>query len=243
MDSNTNIPNNLKSSYYFDNIDSFRFKEVFENTIYPFEALENINSFLENLVIKNNVKENNAKTSEFVSIEGNYYIGKGTTIGANVSMEGPFVIGENCTIQAGALIRPGTIIGDNCVVGHSCEVKHSIVQNKAKVQSFTFIGDSIIGKSTRVGSGTILANRRFDQQNITVKIDNEKFDMETGFFGAIIGDNSRLGANSTTLPGTFIGPYTWILPMVQVRGFIPREKRIFPVQTLKIEDNPIIELK
>ena len=234
---------NYKLDYYFNNIDSFKFKEVFENTNYPWEALNNINSLLEKLIVNENIKENNATTGEFVSITGNYSIGKGTTISANVSMEGPFVIGENCVIQSGALIRPGTIIGDNCVVGHSCEVKHSIVQNGAKVQSFTFIGDSIIGKSTRVGSGTILANRRFDQKNITIKTDNEKFDVGTGFFGAIVGDNSRIGANSTTLPGTFIGPYTWILPNVQVRGFVPREKRIFPVQNLKIENNPMLDLK
>lgn len=234
---------NFKLDYYFENIDNFAFKEVFKNATYPWEALANINSLLDELVVKPNKKENNGEIGEFVSIEGNYIIGEGTKIHSNVSIEGPVIIGKNCTIQSGALIRPGCIIGDNCVVGHSCEVKHSIVQNKAKVQSFTFIGDSIIGKSTRVGSGTILANRRFDQQNITIKIDGKKIDVGTDFFGAIIGDNTRLGANSTTLPGSFIGKYTWILPNVQIRGFVPSEKRIFPVQTTKIEDNEIIELK
>lgn len=234
---------NFKLDYYFENMDTFAFKEVFENATYPWEALNNINTLLDKLVVKPNKKENNGEIGEFVSIEGNYIIGEGTKIHSNVSIEGPVIIGKNCTIQSGALIRPGTIIGDNCVVGHACEVKHSIVQNKAKVQSFTFIGDSIIGKSTRVGSGTILANRRFDQQNISIKIDGEKFDVGTDFFGAIIGDNTRLGANSTTLPGSFIGKYTWILPNVQVRGFIPSEKRIFPVQTTKVEDNEVIELK
>lgn len=233
---------NLKSDYYFNNISSFPFKEVFENTTYPWEALNNINKVLNKLVVDDNIKINKAKTGEFVSITGNYLIDEGTTISANVSIEGPVVIGKNCTIQAGALIRPGSIIGDNCVVGHSCEVKHSIVQNGAKVQSFTFIGDSVIGKSTRIGSGTILANRRFDQKNITIKLEDKVFDVGTAFFGAVIGDNTRLGANCTTLPGTFIGPYTWILPGVQVRGFIPREKRIFPVQNLRIEDNEILEL-
>ncbi|MEG0872999.1 MAG: DapH/DapD/GlmU-related protein [Clostridia bacterium] len=229
--------------YYFSNIYDFKFKEVFDGATYPWEALKNINTVLENLVTRQNVQQNLANTGEFVSITGNYSIGKDTKIGANVSIEGPVVIGNHCTIQSGALIRPGCIIGDNCVIGHSCEVKHSIVQNGAKVQSFTFIGDSIIGKSTRVGSGTILANRRFDQSNILVKIQEKKFDVGTDFFGAIIGDNTRLGANSTTLPGSFIGPYTWILPGVEVRGFIPKEKRVFPVQQLRIEDNEIIELK
>lgn len=233
----------LKLTYYFENIDGFTYKEVFDNCTYPWEALANINTFLDNEVVKKDLKVNKATTGEFVSIEGNYYIDEGTVIHPNVTIEGPVLIGKNVTIMSGALIRPGCIIGDNAVVGHGCEVKHSIVQNKAKVQSFTFIGDSLIGKSTRVGSGTILANRRFDQQNITVKVNGKKHDVGTDFFGAVLGDNTRLGANSTTVPGTFIGPYTWILPTVQVRGFIEKEKRIFPKAEYKIEDNPRVELK
>lgn len=230
-------------NYYFSNMENFTFKEVFDNCVTPWDALKNIDTFLHENVIKNNVKVNKAETAEFVSITGNYFIDEGTHIHANVVIEGPVMIGKNVTIQSGALIRPGSIIGDNCVVGHCCEVKHSIVQNKAKVQSFTFIGDSIIGKSTRVGSGAILANRRFDQQDITVKINGEKIDTGTDFFGSILGDNTRLGANSTAVPGTFVGPYCWILPTVQVRGFVPAEKRIYPCTNIRIEDNPKVDLK
>ncbi len=235
---------NLKLNYYFEHTDEFEHKEVFEGCTYPWEALAKVTPLLEELVEKNNVKINNGTLGEFVSLEGNYIIGEGTKIHANVSIEGPVIIGKNCTIQSGALIRPGCIIGDNCVIGHGAEIKHSILQNKCKVQSMTFAGDSIIGKSTRVGSGTILANRRFDQKNITVKNSlNEKVDVGTDFFGAIVGDNSRLGANCTTLPGSFIGAYTWILPTVQIRGFVPSEKRVFPVTNTRVEDNPRLELK
>ncbi len=233
----------LKLDYYFKELDSFEHKELFEGCTYPWEALARIKSVIDEKVQNKGLKENHGITGEFVSLEGNYYIGEGTKIGANVSIEGPVYIGKDCTIQSGALIRPYSVIGDGCVVGHSCEVKHSIVQNKAKVQSFTFIGDSIIGKSTRVGSGCILANRRFDQKNITIKKNGEKIDVGTDFFGSVIGDNSRMGANSTAVPGTFIGPYTWIMPTVQVRGFVPREKRIFNKQELLIVDNEKVDLK
>ena len=236
--------NNLKIDYYFEHINEFENKDVFEDCTYPWEALAKVNTFLENKVEKDNIKINNGTIGEFVSIWGNYIIGDGTKIHSNVSIEGPVIIGKNCTIQSGALIRPGCIIGDDCVIGHCAEIKHSIIQNKAKVQSFTFAGDSIIGKSTRIGSGTILANRRFDQKNIMIKNSKkEKINTGTDFFGAIVGDNTRLGANCTTLPGSFIGAYTWILPTVQIRGFIPREKRIFPLFETRIEENPKLELK
>ena len=155
---------------------------------------------------------NKAKVGEFCSIEGSFFIDEGTVIHSNVCIQGPVLIGKNVEIQSGALIRPGTIIGDNAVVGHGSEVKNAILQNKAKVASLAFVGDTILGKSARIGSGVILANRRFDQKNITVKVDGEKIDTGSDFFGSIIGDNSRLGANAVSLPGTFIGPYTWILP-------------------------------
>ena len=233
----------LKLDYYFKEMTSFTFKEIFGGCIYPWEALANATKYLKENIVDKNVKVNKAEMGEFVSISGNYFIDEGTKIHANAVIQGPVIIGKNVEIQSGALIRPGTIIGDNCVVGHASEVKHTIMQNKAKVASLAFCGDTILGKSTRIGSGIILANRRFDQKNITVKINGEKVDVGTDFFGAIIGDSTRLGANSTTVPGTFIGPYTWILPTVQVRGFVPAEKRIFPLATYRVEDNPKVELK
>ena len=233
----------LKLEYYFKEIDKFCFKEIFEGCTYPWEVLAKVNSYLKENIVDKNIKINKAEVAEYVSINGNYYIGEGTKIHANVVIEGPVLIGKNVEIQSGALIRPGSIIGDNCVVGHGSEIKHSIMQNKSKVASLAFCGDTILGKSTRIGSGIIIANRRFDQKNITVKINGEKYDVGTDFFGAVIGDSTRLGANVATLPGTFIGPYTWILPTRQVRGFVPAQKRVLPTAQYKIEDNSRIELK
>lgn len=233
----------LKLNYYFKELENFTFKEIFEGEEFPWKVLNKTKDFLNKKIVQTDMKINKAKMGEFCSIEGNYFIDEGTVIHANVTIQGPVLIGKNVEIQSGALIRPGTIIGDNCSVGHCSEVKNSILQNKSKVASLAFVGDSILGKSARIGSGTILANRRFDQKNIDVKINGEKYNSDRDFFGAIIGDSSRLGANSTTIPGTLIGPYTWILPTVQVRGFIPAQKRIFPVQQYKITENEKMELK
>lgn len=234
----------LKLDYYFKEIENFTFKEIFNNCTYPWEALSNINEYIKKFMNNEEMKINKAsEIGEFCSIMGNYFIDEGTKIHSNVTIQGPVLIGKNVEIQSGALIRPGTIIGDGACVGHSSEVKHAILQNKSKVASLAFVGDSILGKSTRIGSGVILANRRFDQKNITIKINGEKTDTGVDFFGGIIGDNTRLGANVATLPGTFIGPYTWVLPGLQVRGFIPEEKRLFPKTEYIMTDNEKIELK
>jgi bifunctional UDP-N-acetylglucosamine pyrophosphorylase/glucosamine-1-phosphate N-acetyltransferase len=143
----------------------------------------------------------------------------------------------------GAVIRPNTIIGDKCSVGHGSEVKHCVMMNGSKVASLAFAGDSVLGKSARIGSGVITANRKFNQSNATVKIDGQKHDLGTDFFGCILGDCARLGANSVTQPGTHIGPYTWVYPMTNVRGFIPREKRVFQERETVMEQNEVVELK
>lgn len=233
----------LKLEYYFKNIEEFSEKEIFSNCVEVWEPLKKLKEYVNKKIVDKDVKTNKAQVGEFVSITGNYFIDEGTKIGANVTIQGPVIIGKNVEIAAGAFIRPYTIIGDGASVGHGSEVKHAIIQNKAKVASLAFVGDSILGKSTRIGSGIILANRRFDQKNITVKINGERYDMQSDFFGAVIGDSTRLGANSVTVPGTLIGPYTWILPTVQVRGFVPAEKRIMPKAEYTIVDNPKVELK
>ena len=173
----------LKLDYYFKNIEEFTFKEVFEGCTYPWEVLNNTKEFINKFMKNKEMKINKAtEVGEFCSITGNYFIGEGTKIHSNVTIQGPVLIGKNVEIQSGALIRPGTIIGDGASVGHASEVKHAILQNKSKVASLAFVGDSILGKSARIGSGTILANRRFDQKNITIKIDGQKIDTTSDFF-------------------------------------------------------------
>lgn len=86
----------LKLSYYFENIDGFTYKEIFENCVYPWDALNQINNFLKEMIVDKNIKTNKADTGEFCSIIGNYFIDEGTKIGANVSIEGPVLIRKKC---------------------------------------------------------------------------------------------------------------------------------------------------
>lgn len=233
----------LKFTYYFKSIEEFSEKELFKDCNFIWEPLAKTKEFLQKKIVEPDIKINKAEIGEYCSFSGNFFIDEGTKIGPNVTIEGPVIIGKNVTIQSGALIRPGTIIGDNASIGHGSEIKHAIIQNKAKVASLAFVGDSILGKGARIGSGCILANRRFDQKNIMIKIENKKYDTGTDFFSSIIGDNTRLGANCVSLPGTCIGPYTWILPGVQARGFIPQEKRILPKTEYIMQDNLRVDLK
>ena len=236
----------LNLDYYFNNYeDNSVFKDLLTRNPNLLRLHDSAKEFLEEKVSSKNLKENNGiLVGENVTFIGNYYIGEGTKIYPGVTIEGPVYIGKNVNIMPGAYVRPGTIVGDKCVVGFNSEVKNSILQNGAKIASLAFVGDSVLGKSARIGSGVITANRRFDQQNIKLKQDNgEKLDTGSDFFGLIIGDYSRICANSVTSPGTLVGQYTWIYPATSIHGFIPAEKRVYNKTNWTIEENEKTELK
>ena len=233
----------VELNYYFEHLDAFPFEGWFDGMIQTFEILEKAKPFLNKLLVEPDIHEMRGEAKGEVHFHGNYYVGEGTVIYDDVTIIGPVYIGKNCEIMAGALIRPGTIISDSCNVGHGSEVKRTVMFSGAKIASLAFSGDSVIGKSSRLGSGVITANRRFDQKNAAIKIDGVKTDLKDSFFGLILGDSSRLGANCVSQPGTHIGPYTWVFPLTNVRGFIPREKRVYNEERIVMTDNEIVELK
>lgn len=233
-----------KIDYYFSNLDKFPFPEFFEGISETYEMLIKAKSFLKESLVDTNTCENHGIVKgDAPNLHGNYYIGEGTVIYNDVTIIGPVYIGKNCEIMAGAIIRPNTILADGCCVGHGSEVKHCICFGGAKIASLSFAGDSILGKSARIGSGVITANRRFDQKNAKLKVDGELVDLQDSFFGVVMGDSSRIGANSVTQPGCHIGQYTWVYPVTNLRGFVPSDKRVYHPREIVFEDNERVELK
>lgn len=231
---------NLDWNYYFEEIND---NEIFSKvTIGVTKALD-IFSVSDNLIkeIEKSGKQdiNTTKIEDGVTIKGPVYIGEGTEIEKGCIIHGPVYIGKNCKLIYNSYIRPGTILGDDCVVGFCSEVKNTIMRDGSKVSDLAFVGDSIIGKNSRIGSGVIVANRGFNQSKISIKDENkELIDLEREFLGVILGDNSRVGSNATVSPGSFIGKYTWIYPHTCVHGFIPELKKVYDKQNLVFVDNP-----
>lgn len=197
---------NFNINYYFEDIQN---NEMFNKLIN--DRNEVLEIFKESSKIIDNIESNGKQEiytdniQENVKIKGNVYIGEGTKIESGAIIQGPVYIGKNCEIMYNAYIRPGTILGDNCTIGYCTEVKHTIMRDGSKVSDLAFVGDSIIGKNSRVGSGVIVANRGFNQSEVIIK-DEEKrpINLKREAIGVILGDNARIGSNCTTSPGTFI---------------------------------------
>jgi len=101
------------------------------------------------------------------------------------------IFGKNVTI-----IEPvnlyDCIIGDNVFIGPFVEIqKGSIVNNNTKISSHSFICSGVtIGEDCFIGHGVMFTNDKFDSDVLNNWILKK----------TIIGNNVRIGSNSTILP-------------------------------------------
>ena len=95
-------------------------------------------------------------------------IGSNTIIEPGAFVKGPVVLGSNSEIRQGAYVRGNCIVGNECVVGHTTEIKGSILLDGAKAGHFAYIGDSILGNEVNLGAGTKLANLKMIPGSVSV---------------------------------------------------------------------------
>lgn len=146
------------------------------------------------------------------------FVGPGTVVEPGALIKGPTIIGSYCEIRQGAYLRGHCLVGDRCVLGHTTEIKHSVMLNGAKAGHFAYIGDSILGNRSNLGAGTKLANLKITGTPVIVKIKENIYETGLRKFGAIIGDDSETGCNSVTNPGTLMGRRCLVFPAISVRS-------------------------
>ncbi|MEL7670008.1 bifunctional sugar-1-phosphate nucleotidylyltransferase/acetyltransferase [Methanobacterium sp.] len=142
---------------------------------------------------------------EGVTIHGKVVLGKNSIIRSGTYILGPVFIGEGCDIGPNSYLRKYSYLGNNVNVGNAVEIKNSIIMDGTNVNHLSYVGDSVIGANCNVAAGTNIANLRFDNKNIKMKIKGEKFDCGVRKLGAVFGDNVKTGINSSFNPGVKVG--------------------------------------
>ena len=145
------------------------------------------------------------------------FLSKDTSFGKNVTIEpyvvfGPkVIIGDNSHIKSFtyiegtkiyknvvvgpyARLRQGTVLKSNTRIGNFVETKKASVNINSKINHLSYIGDSIIGKNSNIGAGTITCNYDGLKKNRTKIADN-----------VFVGSNSSLVAPVTLKSGSIIG--------------------------------------
>ncbi|RWK65979.1 bifunctional UDP-N-acetylglucosamine diphosphorylase/glucosamine-1-phosphate N-acetyltransferase GlmU [Mesorhizobium sp.] len=131
-------------------------------------------------------------------VEPNVWFGPGVKIatGAKIHafshIEGA-TIASNCDVGPFARLRPGADLKQKAKVGNFCEVKQATIEEGAKVNHLTYIGDARVGAGANIGAGTITCN--YDGYS--------KFFTDIGE-GAFVGSNSSLVAPVTIGKGGYI---------------------------------------
>lgn len=208
----------------FFNLEHFQHASLFKTSSQVWEVFTVLPAYLKNLPLGNIevlippgvVLEH----PELVSI------GKGTVVEPGTLIRGPCIIGKNCSIRQGAYIRGYLVTGDNCVIGHCSEVKNSIMLDNSKAPHFAYLGETVLGNNVNLGAGVKCANLKLDGKEIIIHHAGKHFATGLRKFGAIIGDDSQLGCNSVTNPGTLIGKYCHLFPCTNFGGIAPDNSQI-----------------
>ncbi|MDO8428855.1 MAG: hypothetical protein Q7S92_06620 [Candidatus Diapherotrites archaeon] len=184
--------------------------ELDKNKSFPFW---NLLTELESLKFTNEIK---GKIEDSVHIEGKVYLAEGAVIKSGSRIEGNVFIGRNSVIGPNAFLRKNVVIANDCHISNS-EIKNSIILAHSNVPHYSYVGDSVIGENVNLGAGTKIANLRFDDKTISVKLNGEKINSERRKLGACIGHNTKIGINASINCGIFISNNSKILPAELVK--------------------------
>lgn len=163
---------------------------------------------------KNITLGNNAIITEDITI------GDNTTIMEGATIKGPCYIGNNVTIGTNAIVRNGSVVEDNCVIGAQMELRNTIIMEGTTTHS-GFIGDSLIGKDCKIAAQFCTGNVRLDRKIITTVVKNEAIDTGRTRLGVMIGNQTKIGINVSTMPGVIIGKDVVIGPSTTIEKNIP----------------------
>ncbi len=102
--------------------------------------------------------------------------------------------GKNLQTGHFVLIREDTIIGDDCLIGTATIIDGKVkIGNNVKIQTGVYIPPgTVIHDNVFIGPRAVFTNDKYMEYGAELK-------------GAEVGEGTRIGANSTILPGIMIG--------------------------------------
>jgi NDP-sugar pyrophosphorylase family protein len=130
------------------------------------------------------------------------------TVEPGAQLKPPLIIGAHCFIASGSLLRGGCWLEEHCIIGPGAELKTSFMFSGSKLAHFNFVGDSVLGHGINLEAGSIVANYRNerDDKEVRVRVDGTLQRTGCDKFGALLGDQCRIGANGVLAPGAVLKP-------------------------------------
>ncbi len=146
-----------------------------------------------------------------VVLEPNIYFGPGVTIetGAHIRAFSHLEschVSKGCVVGPYARLRPGAELGNGAKIGNFVEIKAAQIEENAKVNHFTYVGDARVGEGTNIGAGTIFCNYDGVNKHFTD-----------------IGKNVFIGSNSALVAPVSVGDNAFIATGSVITENVPAE--------------------
>lgn len=141
-------------------------------------------------------------------IRGDIAVHRSTIVEQGAVLKGPLILGPHCFVAAGAYLRGGCWVEERCIFGPGAELKTSFMFSGSKLAHFNFVGDSILGTGVNLEAGSIVCNYRNEREDKEIRVHIGTTLYRTGCekFGALLGDQSRVGGNAVVAPGGLLAP-------------------------------------
>ena len=145
---------------------------------------------------KDTIFGKNVTIEPYVVIGSKVKIGDNTHIKSFSHIEGT-KIEKNVVVGPYARLRSGTILKSNAKIGNFVETKKATINTNSKVNHLSYIGDTIIGKNSNIGAGTITCNYDGVKKHKTKISDNVFVGSNSSLVAPVkLEKNSTIGAGS-----------------------------------------------
>jgi glucose-1-phosphate thymidylyltransferase len=146
-------------------------------------------------------------------LKGDLTIGTGSKIRSGCYIEGPVIIGEGCDIGPQVTIMPSTSIGDGVSIGPYSYIEESLIGKNVNLSSHTHLSHCVLDEGVTSGPGL-----QCPAEAAISRVDQEFFNIKN--IGALVGENSTIGAGVVIEPGCIVGAGCKISSQARVSGIL-----------------------
>ena len=156
--------------------------------------------------------------------DGGVWYGRDVKVYPGGHVAAPALLDHGAVVGNNALVR-ASVVGPGSVVGFGSEVARSYLAAGVELHH-NYVGDSIFDKNSSMGFGATTANYRLDGRTVPSSVRNERIDSGRMKLGLVLGEGTKIGVNTSTMPGIKIGAGAMVGANLRITRDLPDKARL-----------------